>query len=98
MLHFNIFLFGIFFTQKYQNLYSEIMENIIIYTIKIFLYFIKYCHITVIFQFKPLEQLMGVFPAGSKQHVPPTWQELMTDPVSANIFILYTLKILYIHF
>ena len=24
---------------------------------------------------------MGVFPAGSKQHVPPTWQDLMTDPV-----------------
>jgi len=28
---------------------------------------------------------MGVFPAGSKQHVPPTWQELMTDPVSPII-------------
>ncbi|XP_060564617.1 5'-3' exoribonuclease 2-like isoform X3 [Ruditapes philippinarum] len=35
--------------------------------------------------FKPLEQLMGVFPAGSKQHVPPTWQELMTDPKSPII-------------
>ncbi len=34
------------------------------------------------FQFKPLEQLMGVFPASSKQHVPPTWQELMYQPVS----------------
>ncbi|KAI0223306.1 5'-3' exoribonuclease 2 [Lamellibrachia satsuma] len=29
--------------------------------------------------FKPMEQLMGVFPAGSKQFVPPTWQELMTS-------------------
>ena len=38
--------------------------------------------VDVCFQFKPLEQLMGVFPAGSKQHVPPTWQDLMTDPVS----------------
>ena len=28
---------------------------------------------------------MGVFPAGSKQHVPPTWQELMTDPKSPII-------------
>lgn len=37
------------------------------------------------FQFKPLEQLMGVFPAGSKQHVPPTWQDLMTDPESPII-------------
>ncbi|XP_045174947.2 5'-3' exoribonuclease 2-like isoform X2 [Mercenaria mercenaria] len=35
--------------------------------------------------FKPLEQLMGVFPAGSKQHVPPTWQELMTNPESPII-------------
>ncbi|KAL4237918.1 5'-3' exoribonuclease 2 [Mactra antiquata] len=35
--------------------------------------------------FKPLEQLMGVFPAGSKQHVPPTWQELMTHPESPII-------------
>ncbi|XP_052269365.1 5'-3' exoribonuclease 2-like isoform X3 [Dreissena polymorpha] len=35
--------------------------------------------------FKPLEQLMGVFPAGSKQHVPPTWQELMTNPRSPII-------------
>lgn len=35
--------------------------------------------------FKPLEQLMGVFPAGSKQHVPPTWQDLMTDPESPII-------------
>jgi len=36
-------------------------------------------------QFKPLEQLMGVFPAGSKQHVPPTWQDLMTNPQSPII-------------
>lgn len=28
---------------------------------------------------------MGVFPAGSKQHVPPTWQDLMTDPESPII-------------
>ena len=28
---------------------------------------------------------MGVFPAGSKQHVPPTWQNLMTNPESPII-------------
>ncbi|XP_052767094.1 5'-3' exoribonuclease 2-like isoform X2 [Mya arenaria] len=35
--------------------------------------------------FKPLEQLMGVFPAGSRQHVPPSWQNLMTNPKSPII-------------
>lgn len=35
--------------------------------------------------FKPLEQLMGVFPADSKSHVPETWQNLMTDPNSPII-------------
>ncbi|XP_064621509.1 5'-3' exoribonuclease 2-like [Lineus longissimus] len=35
--------------------------------------------------FKPLEQLMGVFPAGSKAHLPPTWQVLMCDPESPII-------------
>lgn len=34
------------------------------------------------FQFKPLEQLMGVFPAASGKFLPPTWRELMSDPVS----------------
>lgn len=33
-------------------------------------------------QFRPLEQLMGVFPAASKKHLPVTWQRLMCDPVS----------------
>jgi 5'-3' exoribonuclease 2 len=36
----------------------------------------------IFFQFKPLEQLMGVFPAASKKHIPLTWQTLMFDPVS----------------
>ncbi|EFN70493.1 5'-3' exoribonuclease 2-like protein [Camponotus floridanus] len=31
--------------------------------------------------FRPLEQLMGVFPAASKKHVPAPWAKLMTDPV-----------------
>ncbi|KFM64852.1 5'-3' exoribonuclease 2, partial [Stegodyphus mimosarum] len=35
--------------------------------------------------FKPLEQLMAVFPAASKQHVPEPWGELMTDPESPII-------------
>ena len=35
--------------------------------------------------FKPLEQLMSVFPAGSKQFLPPTWQVLMDDPESPII-------------
>ncbi|KAK3093485.1 hypothetical protein FSP39_016304 [Pinctada imbricata] len=35
--------------------------------------------------FKPLEQLMGVFPAASKKHLPVTWQRLMCDPESPII-------------
>ena len=35
--------------------------------------------------FNPLEQLMGVFPADSKSHIPPAWQNLMTDSESPVI-------------
>lgn len=35
--------------------------------------------------FKPLEQLMGVFPAASRSHVPEPWARLMTDPESPII-------------
>lgn len=35
--------------------------------------------------FKPLEQLMSVFPAASMQFLPPSWQVLMTDPESPII-------------
>ncbi|CAL8090206.1 unnamed protein product [Orchesella dallaii] len=35
--------------------------------------------------FKPLEQLMGVFPAASRSHVPEPWTQLMTDPESSII-------------
>ncbi len=35
--------------------------------------------------FCPLEQLMGVFPAASRSHVPPAWQDLMSDPDSPII-------------
>ncbi|XP_071453588.1 5'-3' exoribonuclease 2 homolog [Hetaerina americana] len=35
--------------------------------------------------FKPLEQLMSVFPAASRSHVPEPWGTLMTDPHSPII-------------
>ncbi|KAK7103968.1 5'-3' exoribonuclease 2-like [Littorina saxatilis] len=35
--------------------------------------------------FQPMEQLMSVFPAASKKHLPPTWQTLMYDPESPII-------------
>uniref|UniRef100_A0A1B6K3S3 5'-3' exoribonuclease n=1 Tax=Homalodisca liturata TaxID=320908 RepID=A0A1B6K3S3_9HEMI len=35
--------------------------------------------------FKPLEQLMGVFPAASSAHVPAPWAHLMSDPDSPII-------------
>ncbi|XP_046401414.1 5'-3' exoribonuclease 2 homolog isoform X2 [Ischnura elegans] len=35
--------------------------------------------------FKPLEQLMSVFPAASRSHVPEPWGVLMTDPHSPII-------------
>ncbi|XP_071544805.1 5'-3' exoribonuclease 2 homolog isoform X2 [Panulirus ornatus] len=35
--------------------------------------------------FNPLEQLMGVFPAASRSHVPEPWGELMCDPESVII-------------
>lgn len=35
--------------------------------------------------FKPLEQLMSVFPAASKQFLPVTWQDLMDNPESPII-------------
>ncbi|XP_045453231.1 5'-3' exoribonuclease 2 homolog [Melitaea cinxia] len=35
--------------------------------------------------FRPLEQLMGVFPAASAQHVPKPWAKLMSDPFSPII-------------
>lgn len=35
--------------------------------------------------FKPLEQLMGVFPAASRQHIPVPFAKLMIDPESSII-------------
>lgn len=39
-----------------------------------------------LFQFKPLEQLMGVFPAASGNFIPPTWRDLMSNPVIETSF------------
>lgn len=36
-------------------------------------------------QFKPLEQLMGVFPAASGNFLPETWRNLMSSPVSDHL-------------
>jgi 5'-3' exonuclease len=42
----------------------------------------------VMLQFRPLEQLMGVFPAASSSHVPAPWANLMSDPVSVtNVYV-----------
>ncbi|CEF68632.1 5'-3' exoribonuclease 2 homolog [Strongyloides ratti] len=38
--------------------------------------------------FNPLEQLMGVFPAASSQHVPECWRKLMTD-IDSEIYDFY---------
>uniref|UniRef100_A0A1B6C087 5'-3' exoribonuclease n=1 Tax=Clastoptera arizonana TaxID=38151 RepID=A0A1B6C087_9HEMI len=38
--------------------------------------------------FKPLEQLMGVFPAASSSHVPAPWAKLMSDPNSNYQFLI----------
>lgn len=35
----------------------------------------------IFFQFNPMEQLMSVFPAASKQHLPEPWSTLMDDSV-----------------
>jgi 5'-3' exonuclease len=37
--------------------------------------------VIMLLQFRPLEQLMGVFPAASSSHVPAPWASLMSDPV-----------------
>ena len=42
-----------------------------------------------LFQFKPLEQLMGVFPAASGNFIPPTWRNLMSNPVSFSVLLVY---------
>ena len=41
------------------------------------------------FQFKPLEQLMGVFPAASQAHIPIPWRPLMYSPVSTYLLVLH---------
>lgn len=44
-----------------------------------------------LFQFKPLEQLMGVFPAASGNFIPPTWRDLMSNPVIETSFLFHFL-------
>ncbi|CAB3249524.1 unnamed protein product [Arctia plantaginis] len=52
--------------------------------------FVNICGLSTKFEegtqpFRPLEQLMGVFPAASSQHVPKPWAKLMSDPFSLII-------------
>ncbi|XP_045502454.1 5'-3' exoribonuclease 2 homolog [Colias croceus] len=52
--------------------------------------FVNICGLSTKFEkgtkpFRPLEQLMGVFPAASSQHVPKPWATLMSDPCSPII-------------
>ncbi|XP_059048096.1 5'-3' exoribonuclease 2 homolog [Achroia grisella] len=52
--------------------------------------FVNICGLSTKFEkgtqpFRPLEQLMGVFPAASSQHVPKPWANLMSDPFSPII-------------
>lgn len=52
--------------------------------------FVNICGLSTQFEkgtqpFRPLEQLMGVFPAASAQHVPRPWARLMSDPFSPII-------------
>ncbi|CAK1547505.1 unnamed protein product [Leptosia nina] len=52
--------------------------------------FVNICGLSTKFEkgtkpFRPLEQLMGVFPAASSQHVPQPWAKLMSDPNSSII-------------
>jgi hypothetical protein len=51
--------------------------------------FKNFCNYLVMLQFRPLEQLMGVFPAASSSHVPAPWATLMSDPVSViNFYVI----------
>ncbi|XP_075982512.1 5'-3' exoribonuclease 2 Rat1 isoform X2 [Anticarsia gemmatalis] len=52
--------------------------------------FVNICGLSTKFEegtqpFRPLEQLMGVFPAASSTHVPKPWAKLMSDPYSPII-------------
>ncbi|XP_045537994.1 5'-3' exoribonuclease 2 homolog [Papilio machaon] len=52
--------------------------------------FVNICGLSTKFEkgtqpFRPLEQLMGVFPAASSSHVPQPWAKLMSDPFSPII-------------
>ncbi|KAJ3373980.1 5'-3' exoribonuclease 2 [Kappamyces sp. JEL0680] len=51
--------------------------------------FKKIDQLSIVFEksqpFKPVEQLLGVFPAASKKHIPPVFHSLMTDPNSPVI-------------
>ena len=74
------------FLMKFQLYWITCTWYIYFYhVIPVYMYFhVRYIFFYVSFfpQFRPLEQLMGVFPAASKKHLPVTWQRLMCDPVS----------------
>lgn len=55
------------------------------------------CHHNSSLQFKPLEQLMSVFPAASGNFLPTTWRALMADPVSAKFISDLYMKLHSVH-
>lgn len=52
--------------------------------------------ISLFVQFKPLEQLMGVFPAASGNFLPDTWRNLMSSPVSVEARIMFACACMYV--
>lgn len=63
-----------------QNLKKEQHQYVFCHILLI-IQLLIYIYISIFVQFRPLEQLMSVFPAASSKHVPQPWAILMSDPV-----------------